>query len=558
MLLSILIPAALSAPTPNTRIAPKLSALQRAAPQQRTQVVVVPEDRAQAAALGDALGTAWPDVWLEVTAGGLVQLSVNPQRLDEIAAFSGVRSLRLPQRAKPKGTVSEGVDLMFAQDWAAVGLDGDGVRVAILDVGFTGYEALLGVELPDAVETHFIGDYNGTEHGTAVAEIIHDIAPAAELVFYSFETEVEFLSACEQIQDNGEYLVNASIGFDNVWHADGTSEFSQAVDGLAAAGITWMAAAGNESDRYWVGNLTDTDGDNILEMDGEERLPVYVGSGYSGASIRWDEPFGSAGADLDLIVYDESGAVLASSEDEQSGTGNPYEYAWGKTDDKYVYVSIYDYSGEQGTSSAGLKAWIYGEWELGDGWANRTETLTLPADAAGAISVGAVGWYDEEIASYSSRGPTNDGRLKPDISAPTGVTTISYGKEAFDGTSAAAPHATGLAALLFQASDRGMTEQQIRDWLTENTTDLGDVGPDYDYGAGLLLADAPPDGWEGGDDSGIVDDDDTGSGGDSGYGDSGYGEGGGKGCGCSGAGGLAHLGAGLLSLGFALLRRRRS
>ena len=523
----------------------------------QVQVVLVPHRASQAEALGAQVTAQWPDVVVEVVAGGLVQLSASPLRLSALAALPEVRRIRHPHRARPKGSAtSEGVDLMFAQDWHDLGLTGAGVRVAVLDVGFTGYQALLGTELPASVETTFFGDADATVHGTAVAEIIHDIAPDAALSFYSFETEVEFFAACDAIADNGEYLVNASIGFDNVWHADGTSSYSQAVDALVAQGITWMAAAGNESEQYWVGTLTDSDGNGYLEMDGSELLPVTVGDGYSGASIRWDESFGAAAMDLDLYVLDEGQETLASSQEEQSGSGDPYEYAWAKTDGDLVYITIYDYSGKKGTSSAGVKAWIYGDWGLQEGWPTFTESLTLPADAAGAISVGAVEWWTEAVASYSSRGPTNDGRLKPDISAPTSVTTISYGKHGFDGTSAATPHATGLAALVLQATDQGYTTGDLREWLEANTVDLGAAGPDNDYGAGLLHADAPPDGYTPGPtdtggsagDSGAASGDSGGAAGDSG------GEGG-RSCGCEESPGTAGLW--LLALLGAFWMRRR-
>ncbi|MFT5685364.1 MAG: MYXO-CTERM domain-containing protein [Myxococcota bacterium] len=555
MLSALLIAAASAAPAVHPVLSTELAALEQAPPAaEAIQVVLVAQRPSQAGPLGDFIAARWSDVVVEVVAGGMVQARVPPARLTELAALPEVRRIRTPRRARTKGTITEGVELMFAKDWGAQGLDGSGIRVAILDVGFTGYTDLLGTELPASVETHFFGDADGTEHGTAVAEIIHDIAPAAELVFYSFETEVEFFSACDAIAENGEYLVNASIGFDNIWHADGTSSYSQAVDALTDSGITWMAAAGNESEQYWVGTLTDTDGNGYLEMNGSERLPVTVGDGYSGASIRWDEAFGAAGKDLDLHILDANDTLLASSQEDQSGTGDPYEYAYAKTDDETLYIAIYDYSAESGESSAGVKVWIYGDWGLEEGWPTFTESLTLPADAAGAISVGAVEWWTEEVASYSSRGPTNDGRMKPDISAPTGVSTISYGEEAFDGTSAAAPHATGLAALVLQATDRGYGVEELRSWLSENTVDLGDAGPDNDYGAGLLLASSLPDGTTGGTDTGATDDsDDSGNstaGGDTGETDSR------TGCGCSAGAGTAGLWLiGLLG-GLAALRRR--
>jgi subtilisin family serine protease len=71
----------------------------------------------------------------------------------------------------------------------------------------------------------------------------------------------------------------------------------------------------------------------------------------------------------------------------------------------------------------------------------------FPGHARGAVTVGAVAFDSLALEGYSSRGPTADGRPKPDLAAPARVRTASYG-ESFPGTSAAAPHAAGAAALL--------------------------------------------------------------------------------------------------------------
>ena len=86
-------------------------------------------------------------------------------------------------------------------------------------------------------------------------------------------------------------------------------------------------------------------------------------------------------------------------------------------------------------------------------------SIGSPADARGAMSVGAV-HFDEydlgRIADYSSRGPTTDGRFKPELVAPSGVSTASYGESevfyGYTGTSAAAPHVAGAAALIKSAN----------------------------------------------------------------------------------------------------------
>jgi hypothetical protein len=536
-------------------------------PEQRVQVVVEPLLPDEARTVGDRIAAGLPGAWIELVAGGLVQLSVPADQLDALAGQPGVRRVRRPRYAQVKET-TEGYDAMFLRDWQDLGLTGAGVRVAIIDVGFLGYENLLGSELPSSVGTEFVGDHTVTEHGTAVAEIIHDIAPDAQLTLYSFETEVEFYEACQRALDNGEYLVNASIGWDNVWHLDDTSPITQAVNTLADHGVIWMAAAGNEAYKYWVGTVTDSDGDQWLEMDGTELLSVYAFNGYALASVRWDDPMGGSSTDIDLVMTDTDVQTCGTSENPQDGDDDPYEETWCETHDEEMYVGLYDYSG----AASGSKVWVFSTWEMPESQVTLTETLSLPADASKAIAVGAVQWWDNQIASYSSRGPTNDGRLKPDISAPTEVTTASYGQYGFNGTSAATPHATAVVALLLEATEFAYDREELRDWLQENVTDLGDPGWDNTFGAGYLQLDLPPE-WESDTDTDSDADSDTDADADADSdadSDTGWswdtddpGDGGkdgkkDKGCGCSAPG--APLGGGLLLITtlLGLIWRRRS
>jgi len=109
------------------------------------------------------------------------------------------------------------------------------------------------------------------------------------------------------------------------------------------------------------------------------------------------------------------------------------------------------------------------------------------ADARGGVTaVGAVNWATpQSIEFFSSRGPTPDGRLKPDLVAPDGVATGVPGFAPFFGTSAAAPHAAGLAALVLSRVPT-LRPSQLGRALRDATTDLGSLGPDTTYGHGLV------------------------------------------------------------------------
>ncbi len=95
-------------------------------------------------------------------------------------------------------------------------------------------------------------------------------------------------------------------------------------------------------------------------------------------------------------------------------------------------------------------------------------------------------------ADYSSEGPTRDGRLVPEVSGPTAVTSVSDPTPPFAGTSAASPHVAGVAALLRQAYP-SHSAAEIEALIKSYSVDLGVPGPDTVYGWGRILLSAPTD-----------------------------------------------------------------
>lgn len=150
--------------------------------------------------------------------------------------------------------------------------------------------------------------------------------------------------------------------------------------------------------------------------------------------------------------------------------------------------------------------WANGNERQGSARCGSTyRTTAPPAGAKNHITVGAVNSDDATMTSFSSWGPTDDGRLKPDVCAPGcqasddfGVTSCSSagGYTTLCGTSMAAPALSGLSALLLQdfkvrypgrPLPRNSTLKVL--WA-HNALDLGNAGPDYMYGYGLVQGQA--------------------------------------------------------------------
>lgn len=128
----------------------------------------------------------------------------------------------------------------------------------------------------------------------------------------------------------------------------------------------------------------------------------------------------------------------------------------------------------------------------------RNGTMTVPAAARGILSVGSLldpwggsgGKYGFALSGFSSRGPTSDGRVKPDLTAPGDTISAARagsrrGYTVKSGTSMASPFAAGAAALVL-AADPTLTPDEVRELLFATAEDRGAAGADNDFGYGRI------------------------------------------------------------------------
>jgi len=130
-------------------------------------------------------------------------------------------------------------------------------------------------------------------------------------------------------------------------------------------------------------------------------------------------------------------------------------------------------------------------------------TVPPPSVAKNSIAVGALNSNDSSMTDFSSWGPTDDGRLRPDVSAPGCQSNDDYGVTstiptnsytAMCGTSMASPSACGVGALMLEmwrnkyGADVRMLPSTMKAVLAQTAQDLGNTGPDYKFGFGLVKA----------------------------------------------------------------------
>ena len=224
------------------------------------RVIVVARDDVTAArnAVSDHGGS------VERNAGALVQALVPLSDLTALAADPAVALVRKPLTATPDAiSTGEEIAALNAPGYTASGFDGTGVKIGIIDLGFAGYASLLGTELPASVTTQdFCGGglTTATEHGTAVAEIVHEVAPGAQLYLICFNTEVDLASAEAYAKAQGIKIINHSVSWFDTWRGDGNGPAGTpdaTVKDARNNGILWVNAAGNQGQNHWNGTYVD-------------------------------------------------------------------------------------------------------------------------------------------------------------------------------------------------------------------------------------------------------------------------------------------------------------
>lgn len=402
----------------------------------------------------------------------LIQVQAPPSAFLPLSQMSHVRFVRrpidlfpqpLPPRLPPfvgprndeVGRIeSEGVARVGARAWHERGFRGQGARVAVIDQGFRGFQARAGTELPDKVHTRsFVADEpsidSASDHGTGVAEIVYDMAPDADLFLVTVSNEVELGNAVEWLKKEGVQVISFSLGA-LAAPVDGSGILDKIVDDARQNGILWVSAAGNYGSSHWQGNFTDLNGDGWHEFaPGQHLFPFPIGSDQIGLFVllwdAWPGTFLDYGFYLFLEGPDGHLQLVGFSDSGQRGVQPPVE----------AIVSFFPPRGnyylaiKQQASTRPVKFHIYSLLHefpeaVPDG------SVISPATARGALAVGATNGFDQ-LQRYSSRGPTGDGRTKPDLVAPDGVSTTTYGPSGFPGTSASTPHVAGAAALVLSA-----------------------------------------------------------------------------------------------------------
>ncbi|WP_326954658.1 S8 family serine peptidase [Amycolatopsis sp. NBC_01286] len=432
------------------------------------------------------------------------------------------------------------------------GVTGVGVKACALSDGVDSLATSQAKgELPPNVDV-IAGQEGDGDEGTAMLEIIHDLAPNAALGFASaFNSDASFADNIRKLrfESHCDVIVDDVIYFKESPFQDWI--IAQAVNDVTANGALYFSSAGNEGNvldgtaGHWEGDFVDSGksvgkfagvAHNFAGAAGNQIYEPLSDASSAGVpvTLHWSDPLGASANDYDLYLLNSAGAVVDFSQDVQDGTQDPFEIlqtpAFGGTGLRLAvvkfsgegrYLSLSALRGRFKDSADGLKA--YNTPGVTVGHSAARDAFSVAATPAAAAfgrplepgdPANPTGPFPGSFSStskaerFSSDGPRRvfyeaDGtpitpgnvsstggevRNKPEITAADGVQTSVTGFSPFFGTSAAAPHAGAIAALVLSGNP-GLPPSEVREALINTAVDIETPGRDNVTGSGVILAD---------------------------------------------------------------------
>ncbi|MHA4843962.1 MBG domain-containing protein [Flavitalea antarctica] len=393
-------------------------------------------------------------------------------------------------------------------------------------------------ENPDAVQVveDLIG--SGNDEGRAMLQIVHDIAPKAKLAFSTgflsaghFADAIRRLASptleggrCDIIVDDLTYITEP-------FQRDGV--IAEAVNEVVAQGVTYFTSAGNFGNKSYESEFRGVTNSSVIATGQVHRFGATAADLYQTINLKpgsytivlqWSDEFRSLGTsgvqtDMDLYLVNANGYRLFGF-NRSNISGDPFEICAftvrDTTNAKLMVVRA------AGTSNVRFKYIIFRGDPTILNYQTGTSTVVGHANADSAIAVGAMLYANVPpftpvwpgVASFSSRGgtvtltgSTFGVRNKPDLVAPNGVnTSVNLGGAQFNdgdtypnffGTSAAAPHAAGVAALLVEGRKKFnlqalVAPHELRQQLKSSAGRFPNISGEFSFdgGYGYIQADS--------------------------------------------------------------------
>ncbi|WP_372835121.1 S8 family serine peptidase, partial [Puniceibacterium confluentis] len=490
-------------------------------------------------ALGLENGSTWGN-----TLSGLMPVDL----LYKAAGVANLNQARGVMAQTNVGLVDSQADASMGTDVlrGLEGLDGTGVSIGVLSDSFdtNGTQQAVDIasgDLPSGGVAVLADLLGGSDEGRAMLQLIHDVAPGSDLLFRTaFLGQADFANGIQELFTAGsDIIVDDIFYFAEPFFMDGV--IAQSADLAVQNGAMYFTSAGKSADNSYesafndsgftlsyannlavpvVGKLHDFDPGAGVDFTQQVTIPGF--STFS-LGLQWDDPFSSVNAasggavsDYDILVTDTLPSSVFVNVSSSVIGGDPFEVTSITNNGAAAAVANFVITHVSGPATNQLK---YVMFRTGgttiDEFRTDSSTVVGHSNANSAISTGAA-YYAQTpnfgvtpplLESFSSVGNTPiyfddlgnrlaspEMRQGVDLVAPDGVDNTFFGSDSdgtgfpnFFGTSAAAPNAAAMAALLMQGSPSA-TPGDIFTAMRETAIDMGPAGLDSLSGAGLVDA----------------------------------------------------------------------
>ena len=450
--------------------------------------------------------------------------------IERLAALAAVQTIRSADEARTRKDNTTQGDRAHRAITARTthGVKGTGIGIGVISNGVRTLAARQASGDVAAQVTVLPGQAGLGDEGTALLEIIHDLAPEADLYFATgLGGEARMAENIEALCEAGANVIVDDLGYSlEAVFQDGI--IAQGVNTAVADGCFFFSAGGNDGNLtngtsgvwegdYAAGSTLVVDGETLgvrHDFGGGVEANALSSYGEGAIVLQWADPLGVSTNDYDLFVINEDGDVIESSTNTQDGTQDPIEsiphvHLSGlsvvvvRVSGVDRYLRVQAFGGRLAIATAGN---MYGHPAV------ENAIGVAMVDVRTAAGTGGVFNGNESVRRENSDGPrriffqpdgtaitagdfsSTGGQLlkKPDLAAATCVTTATPGFSTFCGTSSAAPHAAAIAALMLEAAGgpNQVTLAELRTGMTTGTAvlDIEATGVDRDSGAGIVMA----------------------------------------------------------------------
>lgn len=342
-------------------------------------------------------------------------------RIDELARLEFVQRVQLPDYAiSQTGSVtSQGDSILNADDVRGLSypgpFDGTGVKIGAISDGVDNRGSAIGSgDLPASGITLHPTITGSGDEGTAMLEIIHDLAPGADLYFAGPGTSAEMVSVINWMANTADCdVICDDLGFFGQPYFEDGSIAQAARNAVVNSGRVYCTSAGNQAEVHYQGLFTDM-GEGYHDFKSgsgtDQGLNFAVDNGDTIVIVlQWDDQFGSSGNDYDLYILNSAlDTVLASSDAYQNGNDDPIEaasYTNSSGSTIQVCAVVRRYLGSART----LEIFALHSPQAVDDDATTSDSIFGHAAVAEVVSCATINASDpglNDIAYYSSRGPS--------------------------------------------------------------------------------------------------------------------------------------------------------